>query len=46
MRKLMEDCLVLCVALVLTEPHTTPKQRALVSKLIKRLRAELSTSSR
>lgn len=41
-RKLLEDCMVLCVALVLTEPHTTPNQRALVSKLIKRLRAELT----
>ena len=40
-KKLLEDCMVLCVALVLTEPHTTPKQRALVPKLIKRLKAEL-----
>lgn len=40
-RKLFEDCLILCVALALTEPHTTPRQRKLVPKLIKRLRKEL-----
>ena len=41
-RKLLEDCLILLVALVLTEPHTTPRQRALVPGLIKRLKKELS----
>lgn len=33
--------MILCVALVLTEPHTTPAQRKLVPKLIKRLREEI-----
>ena len=45
-RKLLEDCFALCVALVLTEPHTTPAQRKLVPKLIKRLKAELSGDPR
>lgn len=39
--RLLEDCMVLCVALVLTEPRTTPRQRAMIPKLIKRLKEEL-----
>lgn len=40
--KLMGDCLVLLTSLVLTEPHTNAKQKAMLSNLIKRLIGELS----
>lgn len=42
-KKLLEDCMILCVALVLTEPHTTPRQRKMIPGLIKRLRAEIES---
>lgn len=41
-KKLLEDCLILITSLVLTEPRTTPKQQAMMMKLIKRLQKELS----
>lgn len=40
-RKLMEDCFVLLVSLVLSEPHTTVRQRKMFGGLIDRLRKEL-----
>lgn len=40
-RRLLEDCLILIVSLVLTEPHTTPMQQKMIPKLIQRLRKEL-----
>ena len=40
-RKIMEECLILLAALVLTEPYTNRRQQAMISKLILRLRKAL-----
>ena len=41
-RKLLADCLIILVSLVLTEPNTTKRQQAMISKLIARLKKELA----
>lgn len=41
-RKLLADCLILLVSLVLTEPNTTKRQQAMIAKLIGRLKKELA----
>ena len=41
-KKLLEDCLVLLVSLVLTEPFQTERQQKMTGPLIKRIKKELS----
>lgn len=43
--KLIEDCLILLVSLVLTEPNTTKRQQAMIGRLIKRLQQEITNGS-
>ena len=40
-QRLLTDCLVLLVSLVLTEPRTTPRQQKMIGKLIGKLKKEL-----
>lgn len=44
-RKLLADCLILLVSLVLTDPNTTKRQQAMIGKLIKRLKKEIANGS-
>ena len=41
-KRLLTDCLVLLVSLVLTEPATTKRQQAEIAKLIRRLKREVA----
>lgn len=41
-KRLLQDCLILLVSLVLTEPNTTPRQQKMIAALIKRLKPHVA----